>query len=274
MDLPSVDDINVKRTERFKAGVRELVESEDLAVYYRLVSELEQEGEIEALQIAAALARMAQGEVPLLLEPKPDRPRGARGEDERPPRGGDDRAPRVGGDGRRERPVRDKVVSAEPLPLKEFPDLEMERFRVAVGYRDGVKPGNIVGAIANEAELESKYIGHIEIYDEFSLVDLPAGMPKQTMRDLQKAWVCQRQLALQPLKGFDPDTPAGARKARRPRPAKGGGAAETSPGRKGSFKDKRKAVGKRAGKPARRGVEAGNRPLKVRQDRNKGKRGD
>jgi ATP-dependent RNA helicase DeaD len=264
MDLPSVDDINVKRTERFKASVRETVSKQDLAVYYRLVSELEQEGELDALQIAAALARMAQGEVPLLLEPRPERPRSASPAEARAPRT----------ERRQERPSRDRPVTVEALPLKEFPEIEMERFRVAVGYRDGVKPGNIVGAIANEAELESKYIGHIEIYDEFSLVDLPAGMPKQTMRDLQKAWVCQRQLALQPLKGFDPDTPAGARKARRPRPAKGGGAAETSPGRKGSFKDKRKAVGKRAGKPARRGVEAGNRPLKVRQDRNKGKRGD
>jgi ATP-dependent RNA helicase DeaD len=282
MDLPSVADINVRRTERFKASVRDLVASEDLAVYYRLVSELEQEGELDALQIAAALARMAQGDVPLLLDPKHERARKPRADEERAPRGGDERAARAG-EGRRERPLRDKTVSNEALPLKDFPEIEMQRFRVAVGYRDGVKPGNIVGAIANEADLESRYIGHIEIFDDFSLVDLPSGMPKEILRDLQKAWVCQRQLALQPLKEYQPGhaEPDGAapRKAERPagRPRGEGpapkGKGKGKPKGKGSAKDRGKGKPKAAGKGAERtggkSDSGGNSPMKLKKPRGK-----
>ena len=85
------------------------------------------------------------------------------------------------------------------MPLKDMPDVSMERFRVEVGYDHGVKPSNIVGAIANEAGLDSKMIGQIEIFDDFSVVDLPAGMPKDVYHDLQKAWVCQQQLKITSL---------------------------------------------------------------------------
>ncbi len=212
MDLPTVQDINSKRTERFKAGVRELVGSEDLAIYYRLVSELEQEDDLDALQIAAALARMAQGDVPLLLDPKRDEVRAKKGGERERDRDRERGKPAFDNAPRRERPARQqKTVETQALPLKDFPDIEMERFRVAVGYQDGVKPGNIVGAIANEADLESKFIGHIEIFDDFTTIDLPAGMPKETLTDLQKVWVCQRRLLIQPLKGFGADkAPPGA----------------------------------------------------------------
>jgi ATP-dependent RNA helicase DeaD len=153
------------------------------------------EDDLDALQIAAALASLAQGDVPLLLDPKAESKRGPKGNLESHDRGTKTRP------SERSRAHPQKVVEAEALPLKDFPEIEMERFRVAVGYQHGVKPGNIVGAIANEAELESKYIGHIEIFDDFSTVDLPAGMPPQTMRQLRNAWVCQQKLAIERLKG-------------------------------------------------------------------------
>ena len=62
----------------------------------------------------------------------------------------------------------------------------MERFRVAIGHVHGLKPGNLVGAIANEAELDSQYIGRIEIYEDHSTVDLPEGMPRDLHRALKK----------------------------------------------------------------------------------------
>jgi len=86
-------------------------------------------------------------------------------------------------------------------PLKGMPDVQMKRFRVEVGYDHGVKPGNIVGAIANEAGLDSKMIGQIEIFDGYSVVDLPDGMPKDVFQDLQKAWVCQQQLKISEFSG-------------------------------------------------------------------------
>jgi ATP-dependent RNA helicase DeaD len=60
----------------------------------------------------------------------------------------------------------------------------------------GLKPGNLVGAIANEAELDSQYIGRIEIYEDHSTVDLPEGMPRDLYRALRKVWVCGEQLQL------------------------------------------------------------------------------
>ena len=84
--------------------------------------------------------------------------------------------------------------SEEAQSLKDFPDIPMERYRLAVGKTHDVKPGNIVGAVANEADIESKYIGVIEIYEDFSTIDLPEGMPKDTLSDLKKARVCGRKL--------------------------------------------------------------------------------
>ena len=70
----------------------------------------------------------------------------------------------------------------------------MERFRIAVGHSHGVKPGNIVGAIANEAELDAEHIGRIEIYEDHSTVDLPEGMPKELYRHLKGVWVSGQRL--------------------------------------------------------------------------------
>jgi ATP-dependent RNA helicase DeaD len=70
----------------------------------------------------------------------------------------------------------------------------MERFRIEVGHQHEVKPGNIVGAIANEAGLDAQHIGHIDIQTEYSLVDLPIGMPREVFQDLRKARVCGQRL--------------------------------------------------------------------------------
>jgi ATP-dependent RNA helicase DeaD len=72
----------------------------------------------------------------------------------------------------------------------------METFRIEVGHRHGVKPGNIVGAIANEAELESRYIGRIDIRDDFSLIDLPEGMPREVMEHLKRVRVAGQPLQI------------------------------------------------------------------------------
>ena len=76
------------------------------------------------------------------------------------------------------------------------PERGMERYRIEVGRQHGVLPRDIVGAIANEAGLESKYIGNININPEFSLVDLPTGMPKVVFMELKKTWVKSRQMAI------------------------------------------------------------------------------
>src|SRR5690606_36749057 len=76
------------------------------------------------------------------------------------------------------------------------PEEGMERYRLEVGHEHAVKPGNIVGAIANEAGIDSKYIGKIEIFDDYSLVELPEGMPAEVFEHLKKVWVANRQLEI------------------------------------------------------------------------------
>ena len=92
----------------------------------------------------------------------------------------------------------------------------MERFRIAVGHNDNVKPGNIVGAIANEAGIDSKYIGRISIYDDFSVIDLPEGMPPKIFKHLQKVWVANKQLNITPFEAGGSSGPVAEHKEKKP----------------------------------------------------------
>ena len=217
MQMPTTQDINRQRLQRFKQRVRDGLAQDGNGLFHQLLTELQQEEGAEPLEIAAALAGLLQGDAPLLLEEKPSRP----ARDERA-------APRARDD--RQRPGRRRPADpGHALPLKDHPEVEMQRFRLEVGYRHAVKPGNIVGAIANEAELDSRYIGHIEIHDDHSTVDLPAGMPKETFQALRRARVCQQRLDIS-LAG------------ERPAPGRRQGAA-ARPGGKGTGS---RATGKRA----------------------------
>jgi len=183
MQMPTARDINAQRLQRFKQRVRDALADERNELFYQMLTEVQEEESAEALEIAAALARLLQGDEPLLM-PEP-----AAASSARAPASGPPAAPAA----RRQR----SAVSDQALPLKGHPEVKMERFRLAVGQRHGVKPGNIVGAIANEADIDSEYIGHIEIHDTFSTIDLPAGMPKETFTALKKTRVCQQRLAIE-----------------------------------------------------------------------------
>jgi ATP-dependent RNA helicase DeaD len=166
---------------------------------------------------------MFRGDVPLLLKPEPKRTE--RAYEERPERAqradrGERpaRAPRGAEDG--ERSFRERPAFPKKERVARAPDAGMDTFRIEVGYDHGVKPGNIVGAIANEAQLEAKHIGRIEIFEDHSFVDLPSGMPAETMTHLKTVWCAGQQLRIT-RDGTPPDTsgkkPAGARHAG-PRP--------------------------------------------------------
>lgn len=194
MELPTVQDINRGRVARFKEKIVAAVHQEDLGFYSQLITELQREQEITSEQIAAVALRLAQGDTPLILDEK----------ELKQTRAFVDQGGRAdkGDRGGRDRPKQDNRQADKPAPrraatpLKEFPDTEMARFKLEVGRRNNVKPSNIVGAIANEAELDSKYIGEIEIRDEYSTVDLPADMPKGILSILKKARVAGRPLAI------------------------------------------------------------------------------
>ena len=193
--MPSTSDINQQRIARFKQNITDTLEEQDLTLFTRLMEEYQQEYDIEPIQIAAALAHLAQGSTPLLLTEERSKPgKKDAWEKEKP----------------RSRAAAN--LDYAPIPLKDFPEIEMVRYRVDVGYAHDVKPGNIVGAIANEADIDSCYIGHIEIYDDFTTVDLPEGMPKETLHTLRKARVCGRKLDLQELRHESKPTDTGSAK--------------------------------------------------------------
>ena len=195
MDLPTIADINKTRVERFKDQIASTIATENLDFFSQLISELQKEKELSSEQIAAAAAFMAQGEASLVIDEKAVQReeramRDSFNNDDRSSGRGDRRERGDRGERREDKPV----PNVKATPLKSHPEIEMKRFRLDVGRRNQVKPGNIVGAIANEAELESKYIGEIEIRDDYSTVDLPADMPKEVMNVLKKARVAGRPL--------------------------------------------------------------------------------
>ena len=233
MELPSVETVNERRVEKFMTRISDALGSPDLALFRDLVERYEREHDVPAAEIAAALAKVVQGDTPLLLAPAADRPRRDRDEGRGPRERMERReaaaragtpvdAPRAP---HRERPANagealfdDAGPPASP-PRREraAPDhgYAMETFRIEVGHVHGVQPGNIVGAIANEADLESRYIGRIDIRDDHSLIDLPEGMPREILEHLKKTWVSGQQLRIRRV------DEAGGGPAPRPRPGPG-----------------------------------------------------
>ena len=195
MELPSTELINDNRVEKFKQRITDTLASEGLEFYANLIEQYQQEHNIPAEEIATALAKLVQGDTPFLLKNKPMKQSRERWDkDDRPARGGRDRdrgrrGERDGGR-RRERSSRNENTQVEE---------GMKRFRIEVGHDHKIKPGNIVGAIANEAGIDSKYIGRINISDDYSLVDLPSDIPKDILSDLKKVRVGGQQLRISAL---------------------------------------------------------------------------
>jgi ATP-dependent RNA helicase DeaD len=241
MQLPSVETVNERRVARFMDRITEALGSPDLALYRDLVERYEREQNVPAAEIAAALARVVQGDKPLLLDAPPPR----RDRDEgRGPRERMERRAREDHDGDarpappRTKPVRNdaEALFAEdaqapsPRPVRKpradaAAGFAMETFRIEVGHVHGVQPANIVGAIANEADLESRYIGRIDIREDHSFVDLPEGMPREVLEHLKKVWVSGQQLRIRrvdaaPVRGRAgrPGKPPGSRQPKPRRP--------------------------------------------------------
>ncbi|QTR49637.1 DEAD/DEAH box helicase [Candidatus Thiothrix anitrata] len=239
MELPSTEIINNRRISLFNQRITDTLAEEGLDFFSQLLEAYEREHNVPAIEIAAALAKLVQGDAPLLLEEKKNHP--AYNPDSVREREQDQRKP-----GKR------KANSAFSSDEETIP---MERFRIAVGRTHGVKPGNIVGAIANEAGLDSRYIGHIDIQDDFSLVDLPAGMPKDILGDLRRTRVAGQMLNIEPAgesaADYSPSRTSGGGGGRRPE-RDGGGRGRSFGGGSGSAPPRRRDSGKMGERPDRR----------------------
>ena len=153
MEMPSTEVVNDQRIERFKQKITDTLAQEDSAFFTQILEQYEQEHDVPAIEIAGALAKLFQGDEPLLLEEK-------------------------------SKPKRRDAGSGAATQ-----SVGMERFRIEVGKTHSVKPGHIVGAIANETGLANKYIGRISVYNDYSTVDLPVGIPKETFDLLKRVEV-------------------------------------------------------------------------------------
>jgi len=171
-NLPSHIDVTNHRIEQFKSKIQDVFNTEDLSVFENIITQFENDNNMAMKDIAAALAFLAQKQRPLIIpESKVKASASA--------------------------PAKKRKSSKKKSP-SEMSSLEpgMVRYRIEVGRNQGIKPGNIVGAIANEAGIDSKNIGHIKIHNKHSTVDLPEGMPKDIYQFLKKTRVCGHSMNL------------------------------------------------------------------------------
>ncbi len=230
MNLPTVDAVNALRITKFKQRVTETMAGVDVGAFRPMVEQLQTETGLPLIDIAAALASLAQGTTPLLIGGRPDRggeepgvpaarreaPLESRGERprsfDRPPR---DRTPPPDaerhGSAERPPPANEPADRARPDAAREPRPRSasglMETFRIEVGSVHGIKPSNVVGAIANESGIEGVHIGRVDIRDDHSYVDLPEGMPKQIFKVLQKVLVAGRELRISKVSEKPPKPP-------------------------------------------------------------------
>jgi ATP-dependent RNA helicase DeaD len=213
--LPTIKTINEVRIARFKERIAETLAAGGLELFRSLIEDYEREQNVPAIDIAAALARLYQGDEPLLLEKPLREPKL-------------EEAPARPAMREREREERDARPGREKFGEKSGDKFKKERvarpsepgmatYRIEVGHINGVKPGNIVGAIANEAGMPAKLIGRIEIYDDHSLLDMPDDITNELLDHLKKVWVAGRQLAIT-RDGVEPPAPA---PKKRKKPANG-----------------------------------------------------
>ncbi|MDN6017907.1 MAG: DEAD/DEAH family ATP-dependent RNA helicase [Enterobacterales bacterium] len=239
VEIPNAELLGQRRLAKFAAKVQQQLESSDLDKYRDLLTKLQPEDELDMETLAAALLKMAQGERPLILPPDPVMERRPRREfrdrDDRNERGGDRFARR----GERE-PREAREGAAPRRERREAGDMEL--YRIEVGRDDGVEVRHIVGAIANEGDISSRYIGNIKLFASHSTIELPKGMPGDLLSHFTRTRILNKPLNMQ-LMGDAP-----AREPRRERPAGDRGGRNFGGGREGG---ERRNFGGRDGAPRR-----------------------
>ena len=186
MDLPTIADVNATRVAKFKQRVVATLERGLPDIYRGVVDELVRESGAAVADVAAALATLAQGKTPLLLDARHEQ-REERSADA-PPGRGSARERHTGGAREREGATERRPRSGRFAP--------QDTYRLEVGRLHGVQAGNIVGAIANEAGLDGAEINGIKVREDHTLVRLPAGMPAEILKRLAGVQVRGRPLAI------------------------------------------------------------------------------
>ena len=230
MQLPTAEDVNATRLARFDDQITAALEQhERIAKFRDIIGHYVEHHDVPEADVAAALAVVAQGDTPLLLSPdderrqrfdRPDRDRPDRDrpDRDRPDRERDGREPRE----RFDRPDRQGDRDGGPRDAGERPERRsrpsgaaLATYRIEVGRRQRVEPRQIVGALANEGGLSREDFGGIDIRPDFSLVELPADLPKDVLDRLSGTRISGKLIELRPDRG--PRRDAAERPPRKPR---------------------------------------------------------
>ncbi|MBA5601667.1 DEAD/DEAH family ATP-dependent RNA helicase [Pectobacterium aroidearum] len=199
VELPNAELLGQRRLAKFAAKVQQQLESSDLDMYRALLTKLQPQEELDVETLAAALLKMAQGERPLILPPDPVlRPR-------REFRDRDDSRSDSRGDRRRDpRDSRESRDGDRPQRRERRDAGEMELYRIEVGRDDGVEVRHIVGAIANEGDISSRYIGNIKLFASHSTIELPKGMPGDLLSHFTRTRILNKPMNMQLLGDAQP----------------------------------------------------------------------
>ncbi|MEZ0122682.1 MAG: DEAD/DEAH box helicase [Candidatus Reddybacter sp.] len=212
MEIPSGEEISGQRIERFQNTILEALKKQDLSSFRELLAKISHDNELDIADIAAALAWQAQQKTPLYPSMKAfaaptEKHKGRLKNTEKNKRPQRDTANSSHDAPRRDKAPRkpnpksggsDKPISS----LRQHPDVELVRYRIEVGSDHGASPGDIVGAMINEAGIESEFIGHIDMQSEHSTVDLPDGMPKEIFQHLKRVRVRQQAMKIEQVTGL------------------------------------------------------------------------
>ncbi|ACX86633.1 DEAD/DEAH family ATP-dependent RNA helicase [Pectobacterium parmentieri] len=244
VELPNAELLGQRRLAKFAAKVQQQLESSDLDMYRALLTKLQPQEELDIETLAAALLKMAQGERPLILPPDPAfRPR-------REFRDRDESRSDSRGDRRRDpRDSRESRDGDRPQRRERRESGEMELYRIEVGRDDGVEVRHIVGAIANEGDISSRYIGNIKLFGSHSTIELPKGMPGDLLSHFTRTRILNKPMNMQLLgdavaqpERRGGNRPAGAGGERRdgaaPRRSFGGGERRESNGNGGERRER------------------------------------
>ncbi|SJN48076.1 DEAD-box ATP-dependent RNA helicase CshA [Pseudoalteromonas sp. JB197] len=212
VELPTAKIVEEKRIEALQAKLTLALENKDITFFNEVAANMAQKLELSAEDLAGALLCLAQQQSPIKVEEVKIQPRERNERNDRNPRSNDrgdrgrrnERGGERGGERAERKPRERNSRDAGP----------MDTYRIEVGREHGVQVKNIVGAIANEADISSKFIGDIRLHDNHSTVQLPKNMPKDVLDHFQKVFICKRPMGLTITADQGPAEPRGERSER------------------------------------------------------------
>lgn len=211
MSLPTGQVIEQRRIESFREQLAQTIETQNLSFFETLIADWREKLETTDADLAAALLYLAQKDQPLNVAKQFPELRQPHARAER-----NERSDRRDRPERGERPAGDRVERG-PRQRREMQG-DYNTYRIEVGKEHGVRAGDIVGAIANEANIDSQFIGNIKLFDHFSTVELPANIPNEIFQHLKKVYVRKQKLNITVDTGA---APAGERRPSGPGPRPG-----------------------------------------------------